>query len=504
MRSLRRRWLVALALLFVAASLFARVGGGEGYSGGGGSGSGGGGGGEIAFELLYWIFRLLVWLTIHYPAIGIPVDIVVIYIVFKWLQSRAAQKRRGATGPIVTVTPVGAPPPLQQSKATQHLQALRQYDPNFSEIVFTDFCYSLFARAHHARGERKLRDLALYMSDAARATLEQLTADDLRRVEGIVIGSFDVGRASIDATTVLVNVDFEANYTELRGRPHGYYVRERWTLERARDLLSPEPSKAKADHCPHCGAALQTRSDGACSFCGTRITSGAFQWFVRSIDIRNRTEQQPNLAASVPEQGTSSATRYQPGFHKIWRDFAAAHPAFDLKAFAQRVTLIAYELNKAWSARAWERVRPYETDALFETHRYWIDEYKRQSLRNVVESYKVTSVEPVKVTSDAFYDAITVRIGGSGHDYTTDAEGKVIAGSQTSLRIWTEYWTLIRGRGATAKITTTANCPNCAAPLQVSETGICAYCGGRITSGEFDWVLSKIEQDESYGRDARG
>jgi hypothetical protein len=28
--------------------------------------------------------------------------------------------------------------------------------------------------------------------------------------------------------------------------------------------------------------------------------------------------------------------------------------------------------------------------------------------------------------------------------------------------------------------------------------GDCAYCGARITSGEFDWVLSRIEQDESY------
>jgi len=42
------------------------------------------------------------------------------------------------------------------------------------------------------------------------------------------------------------------------------------------------------------------------------------------------------------------------------------------------------------------------------------------------------------------------------------------------------------------------NCPNCAAPLKVNNAGVCQFCGGKITSGEFDWVLSKIEQDESY------
>jgi hypothetical protein len=28
--------------------------------------------------------------------------------------------------------------------------------------------------------------------------------------------------------------------------------------------------------------------------------------------------------------------------------------------------------------------------------------------------------------------------------------------------------------------------------------GRCNHCDAKITSGEFDWVLSKIEQDESY------
>jgi hypothetical protein len=29
--------------------------------------------------------------------------------------------------------------------------------------------------------------------------------------------------------------------------------------------------------------------------------------------------------------------------------------------------------------------------------------------------------------------------------------------------------------------------------------GNCTYCKAKVTSGEFDWVLSQIEQDESYG-----
>ena len=40
--------------------------------------------------------------------------------------------------------------------------------------------------------------------------------------------------------------------------------------------------------------------------------------------------------------------------------------------------------------------------------------------------------------------------------------------------------------------------PDCGGALEEGQTAICAYCGGKITAGEFPWVLSRIEQDEAY------
>jgi hypothetical protein len=108
-------------------------------------------------------------------------------------------------------------------------------------------------------------------------------------------------------------------------------------------------------------------------------------------------------------------------------------------------------------------------------------------------------MQPMKIKEDAFYYAITLRIWAEGNDYTVDRGGKVVAGSQQRLRRWSEYWTFIRNRGAQARpARADLNCPNCGAPLKINATGICAFCGGKITSGDFDWVLSTIEQDESY------
>lgn len=482
---MKRVLFLMLVLLLVVVSADARVGGGESYSGGGSSssgGSGGGGGDSGDAELLYYLFRFLLWLTMEYPAIGIPVDIVVVIILVRWWR----RKNSGEILTISTVTNVGPAP--------TRLDALRKFDPNFSEITFSDFCYSLYAKAHYARATGDLDRYAPYLSETARIALRQRNRRDLKEVTGVIVGSMTITSVrGLDTPTVTITLRFEANYTE-DGMTS--YVKEQWVLERKRDILSPPPAKAKADHCPRCGAALRTRTDGSCDYCGVKIDSGAFQWFVRAIELHTREERGPLLTSTVEERGTTSRTRYQQKFGDARAAFEAAHPEFRWEEFELRVRAIANELQDAWTARDWERVRPLESESLFQMHRYWIDAYQRQRLRNIVADFQVITVEPVKIDSDAFYESITVRIYAQGRDHTVDDDGRIVAGSNVALRQWTEYWTLIRT--PTAPSGTQRACPNCGATVAVGVTGICEFCGGKLTSGEFDWVLSKIEQDESY------
>ncbi len=483
----KRAWLVLLSLL-AAAAAFARVGGGESFSGGGSSG--GGGGDDGAGELVYLVFRLLLWLTIEHPVIGIPVDILVVVAVVRYM-------KRNRKLEIFTVSSSSAAVP--SAAPLVRLDELRRFDPNFCEITFSDFCYSLYARAHDARGRGDLDRYAPYLSETARASLRARNPQGLTEVRGIVIGSFRVaGVRGLDAPTVMTTVAYESNYTEIAaGSETSWYVKEQWVLERKRDILSPPPEKSKADHCPRCGAALQTRTDGACQYCGVKIGSGAFHWYVRAITLMTREARGPLLTANVPEQGSERPTVVQPRFAEHRAAFEATHLGFDWNAFEVRVREIAIELQNAWTAREWEWVRPLETESLFQMHRYWIDAYTRQRLRNVVDDFRVRRVQPVKIGSDAFYESITVRIWAEGRDYTMDDSGRVVAGSKSDLRQWTEYWTFIRSRNATSGVQT-KSCPNCGAPVAVGATGVCAFCGGKLSAGEFDWVLSRIEQDDVY------
>jgi hypothetical protein len=498
-------------LLFFCVDAFARVGGGHSYGGGsrgggggsrGGSSGGSGDGGAIIW-LIFELFRLLVYLTIEYPLIGIPLDIIVIGGVVFFLRSGRKRVSGGFASYVQKADAIRSQVADAPLMIARKFNQLRKFDPNFSEIVFTDFCYALYGKAQEARGRgaNQLDLFSPYLSEVARQSLLQRNPKGLQEVKGIIVGAMQVTSVEgLETPLVKVGLKFETNYTEVvQGNEMTYYVQEYWQLERKRDLLSPAPATATALHCPRCGAPLQRDTVGACAFCGTKIDSGEFQWFVRSIHVISREPRGPMLTSDVQEVGTDYPSIIQPNFAEMRAQFEANNPAFNWNEFQTRAKMIFDELQAAWSSMNWERARPHETDNIFQMHQYWIEAYRRQGLRNIVDHCAIQAMQPVKLQEDAFYQSITLRIWAQGNDYTVDSNGKIISGSNRNLRRWSEYWTFIRNRNAKqAPSQTTLNCPNCGSPLKVNATGVCEFCGGKITSGEFDWVLSKIEQDESY------
>ena len=483
----RTRIALLLLTLLCATAVLGRVGGGQSYSGGsssrssggssysgggssygGGGGSySGGGGGSACGTLFFFIL------------------IIFVLIILSQL-SKGSQINTFSTAP-----------------AQEDLSALRRFDPNFSEIVFNDFCSALYSKAHYARGSGGLDRFAPFISDAARAALARQNPQGLTEVRGIVIGAMHVGAIEgLSLPVVAVTVKYEANYTEVvDGKESSWYVVEDWTFQRRRDILSPPPEKAKAEHCPRCGAPLQTRTDGACQYCGVKIVDGTFQWFVTNIASVTKDARGPLLTSDVPEQGTDLPTVRQMELGRRQMEFEKTHPGFKMDELTVRVRDTALKLQDAWAAREAERMRPLETETLFQTHRYWIDAYLKQGLRNIVADYHVGPIETVKIDSDAFYDGITFRVRARGRDYTVagvNGGEKVVAGSKDNVRSWSEYWTFIRTRAAQSDPSQIVSCPNCGATVEVGQTGICRHCGGKLTGGDFGWVLSRIEQDDAY------
>ncbi|MCB0370292.1 MAG: Tim44 domain-containing protein, partial [Bdellovibrionales bacterium] len=173
----------------------------------------------------------------------------------------------------------------------------------------------------------------------------------------------------------------------------------------------------------------------------------------------------------------------------------------DLEYARNRFVDIFMNLQKSWTEQRWELARPYETDSLFQSHNYWIKDYQKKGEKNYLEKINVTKIVPVFLYNDKFYTSLTVRIYAEMIDYTLNKTGKVILGSKSKKVSFSEYWTFIKGTGSNQKPAKSHDinlCPSCGAGLKISMTGICEFCGSKITLAQFDWVLSQIEQDEEF------
>ncbi|MDO9015644.1 MAG: Tim44-like domain-containing protein [Deltaproteobacteria bacterium] len=554
--------LLAVLVVLVAGVALARPGGGGSFSGGGGSGSGSGGGSfgggsssssggsgdDLAGALLGALFEVVVnylfALAVEHPQVSIPLVAAAVIAYLLTRRDPDGFANVGFIAAVIALLPLGyfapwafigtlavagavalyrwreksdegwtatvedapeapsaatrAPEPMSQARAS--LQALRAVDPDFSVVVLEDFLYALYAEVQRARGSGTLDTLVAYVSADVR---RKLSGAGLASVEDVIVGALrwrDVAGTEAHADRTRLRVDFEANYTEVAkdGTRQGVYVIERWTLVRKGGVKSRAPERATVIGCPACGAPRDRSVGGVCDYCKAPLTRGDLDWTVTNTKTLSHERRSPVLESSMEEQGTRYDTVLSPTLQADLAALAAHDPAFSLEALRPRVELIFGELQGAWSTRDWKRARPFVSDLLFESQRSWIEAYRRAGLRNLTDGARVLGMEAAAVTMDRWFHAVTVRVRASSKDYTVDEAGELTSGDRDREREYTEYWTLIRSAKRRGAAGVEPVCPNCGAGLAINQAGECEFCKVKVTTGEFDWVLSRIEQDDSY------
>lgn len=391
-----------------------------------------------------------------------------------------------------------APPPEVVTSARSRLEALKQSDPDFSIVSFEDFVYALYAEAHTARGAGKLDTLAPYLQASTRSALASLGQIPITTV---VVGSMRYDEVRVTPSGAKVAIELEANYTETApgAQPTSYWARELWVFTRKAGAKSRPPDRVRVFSCPNCGAPLDRVMGSTCGYCQAVVDTGAFDWVVSGIAVLGREARPPMLTGTTEEQGNELPTRIDAELDSALAALRQRDPAFDQDALFTRVGLVFQTMQVAWSSLAWDQARPYLSDNLWTAQTYWIDAYRRSGLRNRMDSPRLGRIELARVTSDRWFDAVTVRVFAAGRDYTVrDSDGAVVGGDKNRDREYTEYWTLIRASTAKGPAKSDGVCPSCGAPLAINAAGQCGHCQVKVTSGQFDWVLSRIEQDEVY------
>lgn len=429
-------------------------------------------------------------------------------------------KRAGAVSGAQTEMAVSSRPPVvPPSKRCEVEGLVRKHDPGFSLVLFEDFACALYAESQRARHDpRALSGLAPYWTKTQMDSLKT-RAPVGHPVRAVVVGGLTPEAAFEENGRICIEYSFDTNLhiqadsalssllvnTSLASLPTQeppamtQYVNETWTFSRDLKVQTRPWTGVRKLGCPSCGAPLSPGGDARCGACGQVGDGGRFDWQV-SVVLVNAVEEKPHSFTGTSEEvGTSWPTRFSSTVRQDLDSLLSEDPGLNPGSIEARLRLIFKTMQSAWSAQDLRPLRPLVSDRQYDSLQYWIDAYKEQGLRNLMARPRLDSFRFVRVGRDAQYDALTLRVWASGCDYTVEANGgRVVGGSRTAPRRYSEYWTLIRSARARGTPRLDQNCPGCGVPLALNMAGGCEHCGAHVTSGEFDWVLSKIEQDEAY------
>lgn len=176
-------------------------------------------------------------------------------------------------------------------------------------------------------------------------------------------------------------------------------------------------------------------------------------------------------------------------------------PSFDLDQFLDRAGTAFHKIQSAWSEQNLSPVRAFISDGIHERFSLQIGMQQDDGYRNVVEQVRIQSVEAVAVESTPAFDTIHVRIAAAAVDYRVNLQtDKLVSGSKRS-ESFVEFWSFHRRPGArtlSGSGCVEGSCPRCSAPLKIVDRAECDACGAHVNSGEFDWVMAEITQDEEW------
>lgn len=195
-------------------------------------------------------------------------------------------------------------------------------------------------------------------------------------------------------------------------------------------------------------------------------------------------------------QGSQGANVFLPNrndqIQEIIRKKDPNFTADDFVTFAKQVYI---DIQMAWCARDMSPVRPVMHQNLFNTTQRQVEEKIKQGVVYHYESIAINTAYLTSFVRDKDFEYLTVYLNSRMIDYQVDEKtGNIIRGDKNTRWDMRYKMKFVRSTSATTKDAVSGthgyNCPNCGAPLEITSSGECPYCGSTVTTGDYSWVLT--------------
>ncbi len=228
---------------------------------------------------------------------------------------------------------------------------------------------------------------------------------------------------------------------------------------------------------------------------GIPLTIGIVAAFI-VLQKKHRKAQENYIARTTAARRDAAAARGAVELEAL----KSADPGFSEDGFKETVSGAFLAIQQAWGSQDLSGVGAYISDGVRERFEIQFQMQRAMGFRNAMENVKVLDVGIAGADADRWFQTLHAHIHAEADDTDIDtATGKRIRSNARGD--FHEYWTFLRKTGAVTREEGglfRGSCPNCAAPLEISNAGVCRHCGAHVTSGSFDWILTGITQESVW------
>ena len=232
---------------------------------------------------------------------GVGFGTVVLIIIVAIIISANSKKGKGQQNYNVAPTPTRPMPVVDTSKSHIYAEAIKKFDPNFSEEKMLSFAKDLFVKLQNAWTARDWEPMRPFETESL---FEQHKAQvqgyiDTNRInvmDRIAVnyatlynfrqeGDRDILEIALKSTMKDYIIDAKTQQLLEGSKTQDRTTVYKLTFERKTGVLTPEgTAKVKTTNCPNCGAPTEITSAGKCQYCGSVITTGANTWVLSGLE----------------------------------------------------------------------------------------------------------------------------------------------------------------------------------------------------------------------------